>query len=87
MIGQAISHYRIVEEAAAEFKKIMDRRTIQPLSPLHPLSQLELARSLALVGDTAGARTAYQDFIAQWKDADPDLPLLTQAKADYAKLQ
>ena len=75
------------KEAAAEFRKIIDRKVIQPPSPLHPLSQLELARSLALAGDTAGARTAYQDFLAQWKDADPDLPLLTQAKAEYAKLQ
>jgi len=46
-----------------------------------------LARAKALSGDTAGARVAYQDFLAIWKDADPDLPILAQAKAEYAKLQ
>src|SRR5580704_8389394 len=85
--GLAYLNMKQGKEAAAEFRKIIDRKTIQPLSLLHPLSQLELARSLALAGDTAGARTAYQDFLAQWKDADADLPLLTQAKAEYAKLQ
>ena len=85
--GQAYLSMKSGKEAAAEFKKIIDRKTINPLSPLHPISQLELARSLALAGDTAGARTAYQDLFAQWKDADPDLPLLKQAKAEYAKLQ
>jgi hypothetical protein len=54
---------------------------------MHSISQLELARSLALAGDAAGARGAYQDFLAGWKDADPDLPLLKQARAEYAKLQ
>ena len=73
------------KEAAAEFKKVVDRKTINPLSPLHAISQLQLARSLALSGDTA-ARAAYQDLFAQWKDADPDLPLLKQAQAEYAKL-
>jgi tetratricopeptide (TPR) repeat protein len=85
--GLAYLDMKSGKEAAAEFKKIMDRRTIQAVSPLHPLSQLHLARSLSLTGDTAGARTAYQDFFAQWKDADPDLPLLKQAKGEYAKLQ
>jgi serine/threonine protein kinase/tetratricopeptide (TPR) repeat protein len=85
--GQAYLSMKSGKEAAAEFRKIIDRKTINPLSPLHPISQLELARSLALAGDTAGARTAYQDLFGQWKDADPDLPLLKQAKAEYAKLQ
>jgi eukaryotic-like serine/threonine-protein kinase len=85
--GQAYLNMKQGKEAAAEFKKIIDRKTIQALSLFHPLSELQLARSLALTGDTAGARTAYQDFFAQWKDADPDLPLLKQAKAEYAKLQ
>jgi predicted Zn-dependent protease len=75
------------KEAAVEFRKDIDRRTSYPLSPIHSLSQLEFARSLALAGDTTGARTAYQDFLALWKDADPDLPLLKQAQAEYAKLQ
>ena len=74
------------KEAAAEFKKVIDKKTINPLSPLHSISQLQLARSLALAGDNTGARTAYQDLFAKWKDADPDLPLLKQAQAEYAKL-
>ena len=47
----------------------------------------ELARAYTQQGDAAKARTAYQDFLALWKDADPDLPMLAQAKAEYAKLQ
>jgi serine/threonine protein kinase/tetratricopeptide (TPR) repeat protein len=85
--GLAYLSMKSGKEAAAEFRKLLDRRTINPLSPLHPISQLELARSLALASDAAGARTAYQDLFAQWKDADPDLPLLKQARAEYAKLQ
>jgi len=73
------------KEAATEFKKIIDRKTTYPLSPLHAISQLQLARSLALSGDT-GARAAYQDLFAQWRDADPDLPILKQAQAEYAEL-
>jgi eukaryotic-like serine/threonine-protein kinase len=74
-------------EAAAEFQKILAHRTITPLSQAHPLSQLGLARAYVLQGDTAKARTAYQDFLALWKDADPDIPILISAKAEYAKLK
>jgi eukaryotic-like serine/threonine-protein kinase len=74
-------------EAAADFQKIQAHRTIAGLSLVHPLSQLGLARARVLTGDTAGARTAYQDFLALWKDADPDVPVLNQAKAEYAKLK
>jgi len=83
--GMAYLSMKSDKEAAAEFKKVIDRKTIIPLSPLHAISQLQLARSLALSGDT-GARAAYQDLFAQWKDADPDLPILKQAQAEYAKL-
>ena len=75
------------KEAAAEFKKVIDRKAIQAFNPMHTISRLEMARSLALAGDTSGARSAYQDLFAIWKDADADLPLLKQAKAEYAKLQ
>jgi serine/threonine protein kinase/tetratricopeptide (TPR) repeat protein len=85
--GLAYLNMKSGKEAAAEFRKIHERRNINMLSPLHPISQLELARSLALTGDTAGARSAYQDFFALWKDADPDLPLLKQAKDEYARLR
>ena len=73
--------------AAAEFKKILDARYHDPLSYFVPMAQVQLARAYALQNDTAKARTAYQDFLALWKDADPDIPILKEAKAEYAKLQ
>jgi len=73
-------------EAATEFQKILDRRGVDPLSPLYPLSHLGLARAYTLVGDLANARKSYQDFFGIWKDADPDIPVLVQARAEYAKL-
>jgi len=74
-------------EAAAEFQKLIDHRAMLRGSITEPLSHLELARARVLSGDTPGARKAYQDFFAVWKDADPDIPILKQAKAEYAKLQ
>jgi eukaryotic-like serine/threonine-protein kinase len=71
----------------AEFQKILDHRGVAPLSELHPLAQLNLARAFVLQKDTAKARLDYQDFFAAWKDADPDIPVLVAAKAEYAKLQ
>jgi Tfp pilus assembly protein PilF len=72
--------------AATEFQKILDHRG-NPLEPRQALSHLGLARAYALSGDTTKSRTAYQDFFSIWKDADPDIPILKQAKAEYAKLQ
>ena len=74
-------------KAAAEFQKILDHRAGNSISELCPLSQLNIARAYVLQGDSAKARTAYQDFFASWKDADPDVPILLQAKAEYAKLK
>ena len=73
--------------AAAEFQKLLDHRGIVLNFPLGALAHLGLARAYALAGDTAKAKTAYQDFLALWKDADPDIPILKEAKAEYAKLQ
>jgi eukaryotic-like serine/threonine-protein kinase len=73
--------------AVPEFRKFLARGGLWPLNSYYPLSQLGLARALAAQHDTAGARTAYQDFFASWKDADPDIPILKAAKAEYAKLQ
>jgi serine/threonine protein kinase/Flp pilus assembly protein TadD len=75
------------QEAAKEFERIIDHRGIVQNSPLGALAYLGLARSRAAIADASGARTAYQDFLALWKDADPDIPILKQAKAEYAKLQ
>jgi tetratricopeptide (TPR) repeat protein/tRNA A-37 threonylcarbamoyl transferase component Bud32 len=74
-------------EAAAEFKKIIDSRGVDSFSPAHALAHLGLARALAIKGDTAAARTSYQDFFARWKDADKDLPVLVQAKKEYEQLR
>jgi hypothetical protein len=74
-------------EAAAEFQKIVDHRGIAPMFPVHPLAKLGLGRAYVISGDTAKARAAYQDFLALWKDADPDVTILKEAKAEYAKLQ
>ena len=74
-------------EAAAEFKTIVDKPFIDPFSPAHALARLGLGRALVLTGDTSGARKAYQDFFALWKDADPDLPALVQARKEYEQLK
>ena len=85
--GQAYLKARQGPEAAAEFQKILDHRGICGTALECPLSHLGLGRARAISGDSAGARTAYQDFFALWKDADPDIPILKEAKAEYAKLQ
>jgi hypothetical protein len=59
----------------------------QPLNFLGSLAHLQLARAHVVSGDTAKAKTAYQDFLTLWKDADADIPILKEAKAEYAKLQ
>jgi tetratricopeptide (TPR) repeat protein len=75
------------KEASAEFQKIVDHRSLGASMPVYPLAYIGLARSSSLLGDSAKARSAYQDFLALWKDADPDTPMLKQAKAEYEKLQ
>ena len=73
--------------AATEFQKFLDHRGITLNFPLGALAHLGLGRADALSGDTGKAKTAYNDFFALWKDADPDIPILIAAKAEYAKLQ
>ncbi len=73
--------------AAAEFQKFIDHRGVVTNFPWGALARLGLARAYGLQGDTTKARTAYQDFLTLWKDADPDVPIYKQAKAEYAKLQ
>jgi tetratricopeptide (TPR) repeat protein len=73
--------------ATAEFQKILDHRGIMLNGLVSALAHLGLARAYALQGDKTRARTKYQDCFALWKDADPDIPILKQAKAEYAKLQ
>jgi eukaryotic-like serine/threonine-protein kinase len=85
--GQAYLAARQGKEAAAEFQKLLDHRSIVLNSPLGALAHLGLARSYSLQGDTVNAQAAYQDFVTLWKDADPDIPILKQAKAEYATVQ
>ena len=74
-------------QAAAEFQKFLDHRGIVMNSPLGALAHLQLARAYALTDDKSKSRAAYQDFFGLWKDADPDIPILKEAKAEYAKLK
>ena len=73
--------------AAIEFQRFLDHRGIVINFPLGTLAHLGLARAYVLSGDTAKARAKYQDFFTLWKDADPDIPILKEAKGEYAKLQ
>ena len=74
-------------EAAAEFQKILDHRGIVVNQPIGALAHLYIGRAYAKQGDTVKAKAAYQDFLTLWKDADPNIPILKQAKEEYAKLQ
>ena len=93
--GLAYLRLRKGAEAAAEFRKILDHKGVNWASSWrHPywaqfysLSYLGMARGFAIAGDTAKAQKAFQDFFELWKDADADLPILQQAKAEYAKVQ
>jgi predicted Zn-dependent protease len=73
--------------AAAEFQKFLDHRGVTLNFPLGALARLGLARGYAMAGDAAKARVAYTDFFGLWKDADPDIPILVAARAEYAKLK
>jgi len=85
--GEAYLHLHNGAKAAAEYQKILDHRGIAAASPLYSLARLGLGRAYAQQGDAAKAKEAYQDFFATLKDADPDVPILKEAKAEYAKLQ
>jgi len=85
--GQAYLAAHQGSQAAAEFQRILDHRGIVLYEPIGALAHLGLGRARAMSSDSAGARKAYQDFFALWHDADPNIPILQQAKAEYAKLQ
>jgi tetratricopeptide (TPR) repeat protein len=73
-------------DAAQAFQRLLDLKNVFPLDTLMSVAQLGLARAYALQGDKAKSRIAYQDFFVGWKDADPDIPLLREAKAEYVKV-
>ena len=85
--GQAYLLLHRGSEAAAEFQKLLDHPGVTMNNVLGALAHLQLGRAYAIAGDASKARAAYQDFFALWKDADPDIPIQKQAKAEYAKLQ
>ncbi len=84
--GEAFTAAHRYAEAAAEFQKILDHRGIVGLDPIGALAHLQLGRVFALSGDRAKAKAAYEAFLGLWKDADPDVPILKRAKAEYGKL-
>jgi hypothetical protein len=73
--------------AAAEFRRILDHRSIVLVDPMDAMARLQLARALVLSGETAKAKSAYDDLFTLWKDADPGIPMVNEARAEYAKLQ
>lgn len=85
--GMAYLKLRDGVKAATEFQLVLSHRGLAGFAPEYPLSQLNLGRAYVMQGDTARARTAYQDFFALWKDADSDIPLLKTARAEYEKLK
>lgn len=85
--GEAYLAVHQGREAAVEFQRILDHPGIVTNEPIGAFARLQVARAHKLAGDTARARAAYQGFLTLWKDADPDIPILKQAKAEYANLQ
>ena len=75
------------QEAAAQFRKMLDHPGLLATSINGPLARLQLARAQVMMGDKAAAGKSFQDFLTLWKDADPDIPIYQQAKAEYKKLQ
>jgi hypothetical protein len=73
-------------EAAAEFQKVLTHRGIVLADPIGALAHLQIGRAYVISGDIGSAKSAYRDFLAIWKNADPDIPILKQASAEYAKL-
>jgi eukaryotic-like serine/threonine-protein kinase len=85
--GEALLAARQGSAAAAEFQKIIDHPGLVLNEPISALAHLQMGRAYVMSGDTTKAKAAYQDFFALWKDADPDIPILKEAKAEYAKLR
>jgi hypothetical protein len=85
--GEAYLTLHDGNRAAAEFQKFIDHRGLVVNFPWGALARLQLGRAYAMAGDSAKAKGAYNDFLTLWKDADPDIPILKEAKSEYAKLQ
>ena len=85
--GQAYLRAHDGAAAAAEFRKLLDHRGIVTNFVTGALADVQIGRAYAMAGDTTRARAAYRDFLTLWKDADPGIPILKEAKTEYAKLQ
>jgi eukaryotic-like serine/threonine-protein kinase len=85
--GEAFLAMRQGTAAAAEFQKILDHPGLVRSEPIGALAHLQLGRAYALAGDKDKAKSAYNDFLTLWRDADPDVPVLKEAKVEYTKLQ
>jgi eukaryotic-like serine/threonine-protein kinase len=85
--GEAYLKANRASDAEQEFQKVIELKNFSPDDPLIPLARLDLARADAIQGETAKARVQYRDFFALWQNADPDIPVLKQAKAEYARLR
>ena len=84
--GQAYLEAGRGRAAASEFQKVLDHRGIVLADAIGALAHIQLGRALVLLGEKDQARSAYQEFLIHWKDADADIPVLQQARAEYAKL-
>jgi hypothetical protein len=85
--GQAYLEAGRGREAAVEFQKVLDHRGIVLADPIGALAHLQLGRACVVSGDMVGAKDAYQNFLTLWKDADPEIPILKQAKTEFAMLR
>src|SRR5262249_42784615 len=85
--GQAYLAQGSGAQAAEQFQRILDHRGTDPFSPFYAFAPLGLARARAMAGDAPGSRQAYEQFLAQWVDADPEVPLLVEAHREYARLK
>jgi hypothetical protein len=84
--GEAFAAKHRYSETAAEFQKLLDHRGIVGADPIGALAHLQLGRVFTLSGDKARAKAAYETFLTLWKDADPTIPVLKSAKAEYDRL-
>jgi predicted Zn-dependent protease len=87
VLGQAYLQAGRARDAVQEFTEILELRPIDPTNPVFSVVRLDLARAYAHAGDTTASRRAYQDFLALWSEADADVPILKQARDEYARLQ
>jgi tetratricopeptide (TPR) repeat protein len=84
--GQAYLAARQPARAAAEFQRVLDHRSMVLVDPMDAMARLQLARALALSGDTVKAKHAYNDLLTLWKNADADIPVIKAARAEFARL-